>query len=469
MEESENPYERLFQKQQRQQYQLGNSKYKQRIQKLNALQEALEVTYKAEIQAALWADFKKPALEVDLTEIYPVVAEIKYIKRNLKKWMRGKSVKSPMAMLGASSKIHYEPKGVCLIISPWNFPINLSFGPLVAAIAAGNAVILKPSEITQNASSLIAKIVRDVFSEDEVAVLEGAVETATALLKLPFNHIFFTGSPAVGKVVMAAAAKNLASVTLELGGKSPVIIDRSADLRLAARRVAWGKLLNNGQICVAPDYVLIHESLQEEFIDLYRAQIQYFYTDQPKESPDYSRIVSDKQFERIVNYIADAQQLGAVISIGGDFDAHERYIAPTLVCDLPKTALLLKEEIFGPVLPLITFKNKEEVVDYIQAGAKPLALYIYVKDSERIDYYLRNTRAGGTVVNHNILHYSSPYLPFGGSNNSGIGKANGFYGFLAFSNERAFVKQYAGSPADMLFPPYTSFKQRLINLTLKWF
>lgn len=464
-----NPYYTSFARLKEKQFSVAHTTAKQRLKKLKALQHALTVTYKAKIREALYADFKKPPLEVDLTEIYPVVSEIKYVVSHLKRWMRPQKVKTPLALLGASSWVCYEPKGVCLIMAPWNFPFNLTLGPLVSAVAAGNTVILKPSEMAPQSAKVLAAIINEVFEPDHVVLVEGAVETAKALLELPFNHIFFTGSPKVGKLVMAAASKHLASVTLELGGKSPTIIDTTANLEAAARKIAWGKFLNTGQTCIAPDYILIDASLKNQFILAFKAHLKAFYTQQANQSASYGRIVNTAHFERLVQHIANAQSLEATIDIGGAFDTKERFIEPTVISSLPEEATLLQEEIFGPILPIKTYTQIQEAVAYINSKEKPLALYIYSHSKSNTDFIINNTRAGTTAINNNVLQYSNHYLPFGGSNHSGIGKSHGIYGFKAFSNQRAFLKQDTKGATEFLFPPYTHFKQKLVNFTIKWF
>ncbi|OBX25108.1 aldehyde dehydrogenase family protein [Gelidibacter algens] len=470
MEELEdNPFYGIFNRQKANQLNIGNTTYKERLKKLEALKNALEVDYKQKLREALYADFKKPFLETDLTEIYPVLTEIKFAKSNLKSWMKDQKVDTPLALLGASSYIKHEPKGVCLIISPWNFPINLTFGPLVSAIAAGNTVILKPSEMTPNASKVMSEIITALFNEDEVALVEGQVEVAENLLKLPFNHIFFTGSPQVGKIVMKAASKHLSSVTLELGGKSPTIIDASANLEKAVEKIIFGKFTNAGQTCIAPDYVLLHSSLKEKFTTLFKSKIAEFYSDQAEQSESYCRIVNQKHFERLTSYIEEAKHNGSNIASGGAFNASDNYIEPTLVFEAPEDSKLMQDEIFGPILPVKLYSNLQEPVDYINSKEKPLALYIYSKNKKHINYIMDNTRAGSGCVNHNLLQFLNHNLPFGGSNNSGIGKSHGFFGFEAFSNRRAFMKQHTIGATDLLRPPYTNFKQKLIDLTLKWF
>ncbi|EGV43773.1 aldehyde dehydrogenase family protein [Bizionia argentinensis JUB59] len=466
---TENPFSELFQKQKANQFKIGNTTYKERIAKLKRLQDALENTYKQDIREALFQDFKKPFLETDLTEIYPVIDEIKFAISNLKSWLKPEKVATPVSLLGSSSFIVNEPKGVCLIISPWNYPINLTFAPLVSAIVGGNTAILKPSEMTPNTSKLMAKIVSELFDENEIALVEGEVETSEALLELPFNHIFFTGSPAVGKIVMKAASKNLTSVTLELGGKSPTIIDDSSNLEKTVKKIVYGKFTNAGQTCIAPDYVLLQESLKPEFVALFKQEVNTFYSENPESSDSYSRIVNSKHFERLTKALEDAKIKGSIVESGGDFNVSDCYIEPTLVSNLPEDTTLMQEEIFGPILPLKTYKTIEEAVAYVNANKKPLALYIFSKNKKTIDYIIENTRAGSTCVNHILLQFLNHNLPFGGSNNSGIGKSHGVFGFREFTNQRSVLKQHTISAVDLLIPPYTNWKKKLVNLTIKWF
>ncbi len=469
MNYSNNPYASLFKSQQEHQFYVGNSSYKQRIKKLKALKNALEKTYRHEIAEALHQDFKKPKIEVDLTEIYLVVKEIKHTIGKLKDWLKKHRVDTPLSLLGTSSYIKYEPKGVCLIISPWNYPVNLTFGPLVPAIAAGNTIIIKPSEMTPHTSAVMAKMVKALFDENEVALVEGDVQTSQELLKLPFNHIFFTGSPTVGKIVMKAASAHLTSVTLELGGKSPTIVHDSADIKSAVKNIVWGKFLNNGQTCIAPDYILIHESIKREFIEAFKDQVIQSYSEDPKTSEDYSRIVNIKHFERLVNAIEDAKAKHANLEFGGDIDANSNYISPTLISNLSEDSTLMNEEIFGPILPIKTFSKTDELIGYINSKEKPLALYIYAQNRKFINTVLKNTRAGSTCINSNALQYSNHNLPFGGSNNSGIGKSHGFFGFQEFSNARSVLKRHMLTPTYALFPPYTKLKEKIANATIKWF
>jgi aldehyde dehydrogenase (NAD+) len=461
--------ERIFKLQKANQYAVASTTARERKDKLKRLQGAL-LARKQDIRDALHADFRKHPTEVDLTEIFPVTSEIKYARRHLSKWMRPRRVKTPMGLFGARSYIHYEPKGVVLVIAPWNFPINLTFGPLVSAIAAGNCVIVKPSEHTPHASAVTKGIIAEVFDESEVAVIEGGIDTSTALLRLPFNHIFFTGAPAIGKIVMGAAAKHLASVTLELGGKSPTIIDETASVDAAAKRIAWAKYTNNGQICIAPDYLFVHESKKDEFLEKFKQNIVSFYGQDARRSESYARIVNHRHFERLAGYLDDAKKRGAKVVYGGDTLASEDYIEPTVLTDVDPASKVMTEEIFGPVLPVFSFKSLDEPIEMINSKEKPLALYLYSKSQANIDRVIRNTRAGGTCINHNAVHFFNHNLPFGGSNNSGIGKGHGFFGFEAFSNPRGVLKQILPfSALELMTAPFTRFKQKIVDISIKLF
>ncbi len=460
---------RIFSLQQNNRQRIAETTARERKEKLDRLAEAV-LKYRIKIQEALYKDFRKHPSEVDLFEIYKVTSDIKHTKSHLTKWMKPKRVSTPLSQLGASSSILYEPKGVVLIISPWNYPVNLTFGPLVSAIAAGNCVMLKPSEHTPHASAIMKKIVKELFDEAEVALVEGDVEVSSELLKLPFNHIFFTGAPEIGKVVMKAAAENLASVTLELGGKSPTIVDETSNLKTAAQRVAISKWLNNGQTCIAPDYVFVHQSVAEEFLAKLKESANEYYSEDASRSESYNRIVNSRHFKRIEGYFQDALSKGAQVAYGGKTDSSQDYFGPTIMTNIPEDSELWEKEIFGPILPFIVYADLQEVIDKINAKEKPLSMYIYSNNKSNIDRIIRNTRAGATVVNHGGLHFFNNNLPFGGTNNSGIGKGNGFFGFEAFSNARAILKQWLPiSGLDSLIPPYNAKKQKLIDLTIKWF
>ncbi|MCL4107319.1 UNVERIFIED_CONTAM: hypothetical protein GTU68_067230 [Idotea baltica] len=439
-----------------------------RLERLNKLKKAIEDNREG-IQEAVYNDFRKPAIEVNATEILPVIAEIKFAKRNIKSWTSIQSVPTPLAMLGSTSKVIMEPKGVGLIISPWNFPVMLTLAPLVGALAAGCPVILKPSENTPHSSAILQKIIKEAFNENEVSLVQGNADTSTELLKLPFNHIYFTGAPSIGKIVMRAAAENLASVTLELGGKSPVIVDESANIKNAAKRISWAKFINAGQICIAPDYLLVHRKVKEKLVMAIKDQLEDFFSGQPDESDSYSRIVNQKHFERLDSYLKDALNKNGKFEFGGKVDAEHNYIEPTLISGLNDDAKLLEDEIFGPILPIIVFDDIKEVPEVVQSREKPLALYIYSGNKKNIDFVINNTRAGGTAVNHSLVHILNPNLPFGGSNNSGIGKGMGYFGFLEFTNQRGYLKQVTPvSATDLLTPPYTGFSKWLVNFTEKY-
>ena len=464
---TETSVNQLFAAQKLHQYKVAAGSCAERKTKLLALKKAVEETFRQEIRDALYADFKKPQAETDLTEIFAVTSEINHTVKYLEKWMSDHYVRTPLSFFGSSSYVRYEPKGVCLIISPWNFPVNLSLGPLISAVAAGNTAIIKPSEYTPHSSAVIRKIVNHVFSPDEVEVVEGGVETSAELLALPFNHIFFTGSPQVGKVVMKAAAEHLASVTLELGGKSPVIIDETAHIRQAARRLAWGKFMNSGQICIAPDYVFVHRSKTESFVEELKQVLQEFYGNNALVSESYCSMVNSKHADRVHTYLEDAVEKGAQVAFGGKKEGER--IGPTILTNVPVDSKIMREEIFGPLLPVLSYDDPEEVVKHISSGEKPLALYIYSNKNSRIEFFLSQTRAGGTCINNNDMHFLQPYLPFGGDNNSGIGKSHGEWGFKAFSNERSVYRQHLPSVLEKLMPPYTAGKNRVIEWIVKLF
>ncbi len=466
----ENDMEQIFRQHQTYARHLRKSTAEQRIRKLKLLKAQLKKA-QAEIYQACHADFGKPEAEVDLTELFPVYTEINDAVKHLKRWMKQKRVSTPLSLLGTSSFIQYEPKGTSLLISPWNYPINLTFCPLISALAAGCTVIVKPSEMTPNISRIINKIIKETFLVDEVTVIEGGVEVSTALLNLPFDHIFFTGAPQIGKIVMAAAAKNLTSVTLELGGKSPVIVDQTADIAKAASSIMWGKFTNAGQTCIAPDYLYIHENVKEKFIQACQKVLIKFYGKDEhakKNSADLCRIVNNNHFGRLTSLLDDAIKQGANVIVGGDAEKESRYIAPTLLENPSAESRIMQEEIFGPLLPILTYNDIDKVIDAINDKPKPLAFYIFSNDHKQTDYILQNTTAGGTTVNGTVLHFSNAHLPFGGVNNSGLGSSHGLFGFKAFSHERAVLKNNF-SRIHMMFPPYSGATKRTIKMAIKIF
>lgn len=425
------------------------------------------IAHEEEIGNALFNDFKKNPAETNLGEILGVVGEIKHLLKHLNSWMKPQSVPTPLNMIGTSAHVRFEPKGVCLIISPWNYPFNLSIKPLVQAIAAGNTIILKPSELTPHTSTLLKNMLSELFEANEVAVFEGDANVSQILLNQPFNHIFFTGSPAVGKIVMSAAAKNLTSVTLELGGKSPCIVDQTANIQKTAEKIAWGKFINNGQTCIAPDYVLVHKSVESELTSALKSAITTMYGTEAKESADYCRIVNNRHFNRLNTLLQEAIENGAKVEIGGQTDSTENYIAPTVLSKVEDSMKIMQEEIFGPILPIVTFETNEEAISHIKSREKPLALYINSSKESNIKCFMDNTSAGSTVINDCVIHYGHTEIPFGGVNNSGIGKSGGIWGFTEFSNQRGVMRQKFGT-FKMIYPPYTPFVAKLIKFLVKY-
>jgi len=459
---------RVFEGQRARALALRTSTAAERMAKIRKLRDAL-LEHRDELIAAGAADFKKPPAEVELTELLPVVAEANDALRQLKKWMKPTSVWPSRATLGLKAWVQYEPKGRTLIISPWNYPVNLTFCPLISALAAGNTAILKPSEMTPHCAALMTKIIGKTFTPDEVAIFEGDAVVSTTLLALPFDHIFFTGSPAIGKVVMAAAAKHLTSVTLELGGKSPTVIDATADIKLAAQNILWGKFTNNGQTCIAPDHIFVHASVKNQFVAECKAALDATYGSDAaaqQKSPFLARIVNTRHTSRIKSLLDDATSKGAKVLTGGAVDEADCYIAPTLIENIPADAKIMSEEIFGPLLPIISFTNVDEVIARINADPKPLALYIWSKSEPAIQKLLKETSAGGTCINHTVVHFLHGNLPFGGVNNSGIGSAHGHYGFRDFSHQRSVVRTRI-MLAKMFFPPYTDKMRKIVNLLIK--
>lgn len=438
----------------------------ERITKLKKLDAYLrQPNHVKTLEAALYADFKKHPVEVMSSEISAIIQQITHVRKNLSRWMSDKVVDTPVTLVGTKSWIRYESKGVCLILAPWNYPFNLSILPLIYAIAAGNTVLLKPSELAPNTANYINNMISSLFQKDEVVVLEGDASLAGKLLSLPFNHIYFTGSPQIGKVVMAAAAQHLSSITLELGGKSPAIIEKSAPIAASAEKCVWAKHFNNGQTCIAPDYLIIQEEVAEAFVEAYQKSIEKLYNPEQKgiiHSPDYCRIINTRHFNRIKDLFEDAISKGARVLAGGEFNEEERFISPTLLGNVSNDMKIMEEEIFGPIMPLMTFKDSREVIDIIYGKPKPLSLYIASKNNAFINEIISNTSSGGTVINDYLLGYLNPELPFGGVNNSGIGKAMGFHSFVEFSNERGIVKRTFGT-LSFIYPPYDGFKQKLVS------
>jgi len=460
----------IFDQQKKFSLKFRKSEAEERIQKIQKIKDWI-LNHQEEIEKSLRLDFKKEASEVDLTEINSALSEASFAIKNLKKWMRPQKVKTPLELFGSKSQVIFEAKGVALIIGPWNYPFSLTINPLIASISAGNTSIIKPSELTPKTSSLITQLIRETFSVEEVCSFEGGIDVSTELLKLPFDHIFFTGSTSVGKVVMAAAAKNLSSVTLELGGKSPVVVDQSAKLNQSAKRIAWGKFINAGQTCVAPDYILVKKEMEEELVNKLKTVIQKFYgknTQDQKNNKDFCRIINEKNFQRLKTLFDKSIEQGAKIAYGGEFDSKENYISPTLLTKISVEMPIMQEEIFGPILPIITYDNLDEAIELIQKKDKPLALYVFAENQQNIDFILRNTSAGGTCINETMVHLANPYLPFGGTGHSGIGSYHGIYGHRAFSHQRSILSQGRINFLSFLYPPYNLRVKKIIKFMIKY-
>ncbi|PYE54409.1 aldehyde dehydrogenase family protein [Deinococcus yavapaiensis] len=425
---------------------------KMRLRKLAAAVKA----YRADIAEALRRDLGKGRAEAEVSEVHSVRLEIRLALRNLDRWARTRRVATPSTLLMASSQVRREPKGAVLILAPWNYPANLALTPLVSAIAAGNTVALKPSEKAPRTAEVLVKLLRETFAPDEVAVFTGGPEVARGLLELPWDHVFFTGSTRVGREVMRAASKHLSPVTLELGGKSPAIVHASADLKLAAERVAWAKFVNAGQTCVAPDFALVHESVALRFVsELKKATVvSYGEAARLQGNRDYGRLVDEGSAERLQALVEDAVALGAKVEIGGSAAPSERFMAPTILTNVDGHMKVMEEEIFGPVLPILTYREEVEIASLVTELGSPLALYVFAEDNGFVERTLRDTRSGGVVVNGALSHILNPHLPFGGVGPSGMGSYHGEWGFKTFSHERAVLRQGRLSALKAMTPPY---------------
>lgn len=429
--------QRIFALQRANRVNLKQSTAADRNARLLKLREAILANAEA-IDEALFLDLRKQRLGANHYEIATVLGEIDMTLKGLESWMAPEAVPTSAHFTGNKTYIKYEPRGVCLLFGPWNFPFNLVFAPLVQIIAAGNACIVKPNEMQPATSAITAKIIREVFDEQDVAVLEGGIPLADALLELPVDHIFFTGSPAVGKRIMAAAAKNLTTVTLELGGKCPMIVDHGVDLVQTAAMAVGARFRNAGQLCLSVDHVWIPEELLESFIQVAKGVIaKMFYVDGQLNKAELSRIVDARNFARVKGYVDEALARGAKIVHGGEMEPDDLTIHPTLMVDVPLDATLMQDEIFGPILPINTYKSRAEIYQHIDATGKPLAMYIFSPNDEFVQDVLLNSSSGGVTVNGVMLHFAEHNLPFGGANKSGIGRTKGIHGFRELSNIRS--------------------------------
>jgi aldehyde dehydrogenase (NAD+) len=431
-----------------------------RLEQLKLLRQAL-LDNESAIQKALKADLNKPELETYVTEIGICLEEIKYTLKHLKSWTKPQKVGTPLAYLPASSKIYAEPLGVILIIGAWNYPLQLVISPLVGAIAAGNCAVLKPSEIAVNTSNLLAEIIPKYFDSSLISVVEGGKEVTQQLLEEKFDHIFFTGSTQVGKIIMSAAAKQLTPVTLELGGKSPCIVDADTNLEHTARRIVWGKFLNAGQTCVAPDYLLVDKTIKQKLLQKIKQTIQEFYGTTPETSPDYARIINQHHFTRLT----DLLKAGDII-IGGETNLKELYIAPTLIDAITPENQVMQEEIFGPILPVLEYNTIKEAIAFVNAKPKPLALYFFSNNKQHQQQILQETSSGGACLNDTIVHMVFPGLPFGGVGASGIGKYHGQASFETFSHQKSVLNKSFWLDIKLRYAPYQGklkFLKRLIG------
>ena len=459
----------VFKAQQAKSLSLRNSSAKERKSKLKLLlKNFLEM--EEEILFALSDDLGKSKTEAMLAEIYGVKAEANFAIKNINGWMKTKRVASPIAISFSKSWVKPEPKGNILIISPWNYPIMLCLNPLIAAISSGNTAIIKPSELTPASGELLKKLIEKTFSPDEVSVFLGEKDVAQKLLDLPFNHIMFTGSPQVGKLVMEAASKHLAGLTLELGGKSPVIVDKHANIKDAAWKISFYKFANAGQTCTAPDYILCDEAVHENLVSaLQKNMVKFFAGGIDSAKKDYCSIANEHHFNRLQDALKNSVSAGAKIACGGETSKSGLYLSPAVLTGVSYENPIMREEIFGPILPVVRVKNLEESIDYVNKNEKPLALYLFSKKSSVHKRVLQDTSSGGMVINDCVIHHMNPNLPFGGINNSGVGSYHGKFGFDAFSHQKAVLKSSSLSPFQIMLPPYTKTKETLANLIKKYF
>lgn len=432
-----------------------------RIQNLKLLRSII-IKYEKEIQEALRLDLGKSETEAYMTEIGMVLDEIKYNIKHLAKWAKKKYVSTPLSQFPARSYRIPEPRGLVLIISPWNYPFLLSIQPLIGAIAAGNCVIIKPSEYSVNTSKLLKKILTEIYSEAYVTVVLGEKEVAQELLKEKFDYIFYTGSTKIGKIVMEAAAKNLTPVTLELGGKSPCIVDEKCNVELAAKRIAYGKILNSGQTCVAPDYVFVHQNVKEQFLNCLIKYLNNFLGENALNNSDYPKIINEMQFNRIISLI-DKEH----VIYGGGYNRNILKIEPTILTIKDMTSKVMQEEIFGPILPIIGYNNLDYIINYININPKPLALYLFTNNKKIEKRILKEVSYGGGCINDTIIHLANKRLGFGGVGNSGIGEYHGKFSFDTFSHYKSIIKKSNHIDLPVRYHPYSKMKEKLIRMFMK--
>ena len=418
--------------------------------------------HEEEIIKALYNDFKKPAFEAVVSETAYIVSELNHTIKNINKWAKPNMVLPSLLNFPSTDYIYKEPYGKVLIIAPWNYPYQLALCPLIAAVAAGNQVVVKPSELTPNTSRIVAKIISETFDENHVKCVEGGVEITQELLAQRWDYIFFTGSVAVGKIVAKAAAENLTPVTLELGGKNPCIIDATANLKLAAKRIVWGKFLNAGQTCIAPDYLLVSNKIKSDFIELIKKEIIGAYGENPETSPDFPRIINQKNWNRLTEMLK-----GESILAGGKSNIQDYYLAPTLLDEPSLDSLVMKDEIFGPILPVLSFENEADLVSIISRYEKPLSLYIFSNDNPFAKKIIQNYSFGGGCINDTVVYFSNKRLPFGGVGHSGIGAYHGKLSFSTFTHYKAIVKRANWLDIPTRYAPYKG-KLKSVKKLFKW-
>jgi aldehyde dehydrogenase (NAD+) len=433
-----------------------------RREQLQAMHHML-VEHEADFVEALHADLGRPPLEAYAADIGTTKAEIKHALKHVASWAKPRRVNPGLTSMPAKARIIPEPLGVALIIAPWNYPIQLLLSPMVAAIAAGNCVVAKPSELSPACSAVLAHLVPRFLDNDAVTLVEGGVPETTALLEIPYDHIFFTGSTSVGRVVMKAAAEHLTPVTLELGGKSPTIVAADADLEVAARRILWGKHLNAAQTCIAPDYVLVESSVRDRLVDTMADVLGEFLGAVPAASTDFGRIVNDRHFQRLTGLLETS---GGTVAIGGSSDPDTRFLEPTVIVDPDLDAPIMTEEIFGPLLPVIAVDSIDDAIEFVNDRPKPLALYVFAGSSATADHVLERTSSGGACVNQTILHINTPTMPFGGVGPSGMGSYHGKFGFDAFSHHKSVLYKPQRPDPKLLYPPYSALKDKIIHTAL---
>lgn len=454
-----------FELQQKNRWRMAATTADERIERLKKLKRAM-LDRREELFDAVHSDLRKHPYETEAMELHPTLSEINHAISHLRGWMKPRRVGTPLTLKGTTAEVRAEARGLVLILAPWNYPVLLTMTPLIASMAAGNCNIVKPSEKSPATAAFINRLLSDIFPQDEVAVVEGGPEVAATLLELPFEHFFFTGGGRVGKIVMRAAANHLASCTLELGGKSPVVIDRTANVKDAAQKIAWGKFANAGQTCVAPDYILVDRTIAEPFARAIADTITTFYgstAEARRSSRDYCRMIDADAFDRLETTLRDATSRGARVVAGGESAREERYIAPTILADVSPEALVMQEEIFGPILPVVPYDSLDEAIRIIQSKDKPLALYVFSSDDETVERLLRETSAGDTLINNVVLHFAHPNLPIGGAGPSGIGAYHGEWGFRELSHMRGVMRQGPFATISFFFPPYGKKMERLLG------